>query len=416
MVTVKPFQAVRPVKEKAKQIAALPYDVVTRKEAKKEIDSHPLSFLTVDRAEATMDDSIDLHDEQVYQKAKEHYENYLENGHMKKDDTPSFYLYELTMDEKSQTGLVSCVSIDEYLDKTIKTHEYTREEKEQDRIQHVDTLDANTGPIFLTYRHQDEIDDFMDEIKENKQPEYDFTSEDNIDHRVWIVEKAEHIERLVNYFNEVEDLYIADGHHRAASAVKVGQKRREENPKYNGDEEFNYFLAALFPDNELTILDYNRVVKGLNGLSEKEFLSKLEEDFVVSYRGEKGDPVHPHTPGEFGLYVNNKWYQLIAREMSYDKGDPIGHLDVSILQDNVLSPILGIENPRVDDRIDFVGGVRGLGELEKRVDEDMDLAISLYPTMIEELMDVADYGLVMPPKSTWFEPKLRSGLFIHELE
>lgn len=415
MVTVRPFQAVRPIKEKAEQIAALPYDVVTRKEAKKEIDTNPLSFLTVDRAEATMDDSIDLHDEQVYQKAKENYENYLENGDMKKDKVSSFYLYELTLEGRSQTGLVSCVSIDEYLEKTIKTHEHTREEKEQDRIKHVDTLDANTGPIFLTYRHQHEIDDVIDEIKENKQPEYDFTSEDKVDHRVWIIEKVEHIERLESYFNEVEDLYIADGHHRAASAVKVGQKRREDKPDYNGDEEFNYFLAVLFPDNELNILDYNRVVKGLNGLSEEELLSKLKEDFVVSYRGDKGDPVHPHTPGEFGLYINNEWYQLIARETSYDKGDPIGHLDVSILQDNLLAPILGIENPRVDDHIDFVGGIRGLGELETRVDEDMDLAFSLYPTMIEELMEVADYGLVMPPKSTWFEPKLRSGLFIHEL-
>jgi len=415
MVNVKPFQAVRPSEEKVEQIASLPYDVMSRNEAKTAIKEDPDSFLTVERAEATMEDSVKPYDQQVYQHAKENYESYFESGDMKKDQTSSFYLYELTKNEKSQTGLVSCVSIDEYMNNTIKTHEQTREEKEQDRIRHVGTVDANTSPVFLTYRYQDKIDDFIDQIKENNEPEYDFATNDGVTHRVWVVDQEENINQLNNYFDDVQNLYIADGHHRAAAAVKVGQKNREDHPNYSGEESFNYFLAVLFPDNQLTILDYNRVVTDLNGLSEKEFLSKLEANFVVTYQSDKGDPVEPHTDGEFGLYLNNKWYQLIARENTYDKRDPIESLDVSILQNNLLDPILGIENPRTDDRIEFVGGIRGLGELEKRVDEDMTVAFSLFPTMIEDLIGASDAGRLMPPKSTWFEPKLRSGLFVHEL-
>jgi uncharacterized protein (DUF1015 family) len=317
------------------------------------------------------------------------------------------------MDGRSQVGLVVCTAIDEYLDNTIKKHELTRADKEEDRIKHVDACNANTGPIFLTYRAQDAINQMVDSWRQAHQPVYDFVAEDGITHRAWVVDDEAVINGLVEKFGQVESLYIADGHHRSASAVKVGLMRREENPNYTGEEEFNYFLSVLFPDEQLYIMDYNRVVKDLNGLSVEEFLTALSEKFEVTPKD--AEPVAPPQKGSFGLFVDGKWYLLTVKEGVYDPADPVNSLDVAILQNNILVPILGIGDIRTDKRIDFVGGIRGLKELERRVNEDMVLAISMYPTSIEELMNIADAGMVMPPKSTWFEPKLRSGLFIHNL-
>lgn len=409
MATIKPFKAIRPTKETAKDIAALPYDVYNRKEAKEEIQDKPLSFLRIDRGETTLDDSVDIYDPLVYQHAKDIYNQFLEEGKFVREEEPAFYIYELTMDGKSQTGLVATCSVDEYIDNTIKKHELTREDKEQDRINHVDTLDANTGPIFLTYRNKKEINNLIDDLKQ-EEPFVSFESDDNVRHRVWIVNNKEVLDELVNYFKDVDNFYIADGHHRCASAIAVAKKRREAFKDYSGDEEFNYFLSVLFPDNNLNILDYNRVVKDLNGLSKEEFLKALDKDFIVEL---KEDIVKPEQKGTFGMFLDDNWYLLTYKGENPD--NIIDNLDVSILNNNLLQPILGIKDPRTDKRIGFVGGIRGLKELEDRVHDDMEVAFSMYPTSIEELITIADNNLLMPPKSTWFEPKLRSGLFVHEL-
>ena len=317
------------------------------------------------------------------------------------------------MDERNQTGLVCCASVDEYLNNNIKKHEKTREDKEIDRIKHVDSLNANTGPIFLAYRQKEKIAELTASIKEQS-PEINFIADDGIKHAVWIIEDEDMIEALISEFSELEALYIADGHHRCASAVRVAQMRREEFPDYNGDEEFNYFLSVLFPDEELKIYDYNRLIKDLNGLTEKELLEKINEKFEIRKLGK--EIYKPQVKAEFAMYLSGDWYQIKAKKDSYDSDDIIASLDVSILQNNLLNPILGIEDPRTDNRIDFVGGIRGLGELKRRVDNgEMQIAFALYPTSISELFAVADANLLMPPKSTWFEPKLRSGLFIHSL-
>ncbi|MEG2651720.1 MAG: DUF1015 family protein, partial [Eubacterium sp.] len=370
------------------------------------------SFLRVDRPETTMDPRMDLYDPAVYIQAKKNLQKLFERKAVFKDTAPYLYVYELIMDGRSQTGLVACTSIDEYLNGTIKKHELTRADKEADRIRHVDALDANTGPIFLTYRSQAAINTIIDGVKAGA-PVYDFTAEDGVTHRVWVIDDADAITTLVDAFGGVDSLYIADGHHRSASAVKVGLKRREENPGYTGDEAFNYFLSVLFPDEQLKIMDYNRVVADLNGMTPEEFLAAISNQFEVEKVGTT--PVHPSVKGTFGMFLGDTWYKLTAKEGSYDAEDPVKSLDVAILQDNLLIPILGIEDIRTDKRIDFVGGIRGLGELERRVQTDMALAFSMYPTAISELMAIADAGLLMPPKSTWFEPKLRSGLFIHTL-
>ena len=317
------------------------------------------------------------------------------------------------MNGRAQTGIVACSSIDDYRNNVIKKHEHTRADKEQDRINHVDYCDANTGPIFLTYRSRDEINKIVDKYTA-KEPIYNFIADDKVTHMVWKIDKEEDIKALVDQFEAVKSLYIADGHHRTASAVRVGMMRREQNPNYNGEEEFNYFLSVIFPDKDLQIMDYNRVVKDLNGLSRDEYMAKVSEKFHVSlYEGE--GPYKPEEKHSYGMYLEGKWYRLVAKEGSYDSNDPVARLDVSILQNNLLKPILGIEDPRTSDRIDFVGGIRGLEELERRVNKDMKLAFSMYPTTIADLMAISDAGEVMPPKSTWFEPKLRSGLFVHEL-
>lgn len=412
MAVIRQFKAIRPTPEMAEKVAALPYDVVNSEEAAEMVIGNPYSFLHVDKAEIDLPAGTDIYSPEVYEKAKSNLEKMITDGVLVQDEKPMLYVYELTMDGRSQTGLVACTSIDEYMQGIIKKHELTREDKEQDRIRHVDICNANTGPIFLAYRTVDEISEIVDNVKKNA-PVYDFTAEDGIIHRAWIIDNEETINRLVKLFKDVPNLYIADGHHRNASAAKVGLKRRNENPNYTGDEEFNYYLAVIFPSDQLKILDYNRVVKDLNGLSEEEFIKKLSEKFdIVETEGR----AKPDKAYDFGMYMDGKWYMLTAKDEIKSK-DAVKGLDVSILQDNVLIPILGIGDIRTDKRIDFVGGIRGLGELEKRVDSgEMKVAFAMYPTSIEQLMTIADENKIMPPKSTWFEPKLRSGLFIHSLD
>lgn len=413
MPKVTPFQGIRPTPSLASHIAALPYDVYSRKEACEEVKKEPLSFLKIDRAETQFSDDISTYDPKVYQKACELLKEEIENGHFIKDETPCYYIYELIMDGRSQTGIVACSDIDDYLSGIIKKHENTREEKEIDRINHVDITNAHTGPIFLAYRSRSEINRIVESCKETLPVLYDFTSKDNITHKAWCISDDATIKELENLFAQIPCTYIADGHHRCASAVKVGLKRRAEHPDYTGDEEFNRFLSVLFPDDQLSILPYNRVVKDLNGYSEEDFMKAVETaGFHISCM--KKEPVSPKEKGSFGMFLNGNWYLLKADE-SLLSSDPVEGLDVSVLQNHLLAPILGIGDPRIDKRIDFVGGIRGLAELEKRVSEDMKIAFSMYPTSIDELLDVADAGLLMPPKSTWFEPKLRSGLFIHSL-
>jgi len=411
MAIVRPFKCVRPNQSLVDKVAALPYDVYNRKEAKEEVKKEPLSFLKIDRAESQFSDDVDTYDERVYAKAKEMFEYDVEKGVYEEIDKPYYYIYELTMDGRKQTGIVATASIDDYLNNIIKKHENTRADKELDRINHVDVLSAQTGPIFLAYRENETITNEVNKAKENA-PLYDFTSNDGIRHTVWVIDNKESIETIYNAFSRINELYIADGHHRCASAVKVGLKRREAHPTYTGSEEFNYFLSVLFPDNQLMIMDYNRVVKDLNGLTSKEFIEKLKENFdIEEVKGE----FSPKRKATFGMYLDKKWYKLSAK-MNLLSSDPVDGLDVSILQNNVLKPILGINDPKTDKRIDFVGGIRGLKELERRCNSDMKVAFSMYPTSIKELFDVADARLLMPPKSTWFEPKLRSGLFIHRIE
>lgn len=411
MATIKAFKAIRPTPGKAADVAALPYDVYNRAEAREAVAGKPDSFLRVDRPETTMDPDIDLYDPAVYHQAKKNLDRLIDDHILIQDDQKQFYLYELKMGDQIQTGLVACTSVDEYLDGTIKKHELTRSEKEQDRIHHVDVCDANTGPIFLTYRHREEIDRRVKAIQK-KEPVYAFTAEDGIRHRVWCVDNVQDIEGFVSDFGSVPALYIADGHHRAASAVKVAQMRRDAHPGYSGEEPFNYFLSVIFPDNQLAILDYNRVVKDLNGLSVDTFLSAVEKKCDVK---KMSHAYKPDQKGTFGMFLDDQWYALTIHNELIRSDDPVQSLDVSLLQEEVLSPILGIGDPRTDNRIDFVGGIRGLKELERRVHSDMTVAFSMYPTSINELMAIADAGLLMPPKSTWFEPKLRSGLFIHKL-
>jgi uncharacterized protein (DUF1015 family) len=410
MAVIKPFECVRPDVSVADRVAALPYDVYNRQEAVAEVEREPLSFLKIDRAETQFDDSVDTYAPEVYAKAKELFESAVSDGTFVTDTDRAYYIYALTMDKRTQTGIVACASIDDYLNNVIKKHENTRADKEIDRITHVDTLSAQTGPIFLAYRANDVINEAVAKTKENESL-YDFVSPDGIRHQVWKMDDAELISRVREAFEKTDAVYIADGHHRAASAVKVGLKRRQENPGYTGNEEFNYFLSVLFPDDELMILPYNRVVRDLNGLTSEEFMEKVKENFDVE---ESGIPVAPESKGEFGMYLDGKWYRLEAHSC-IKSDDPVDGLDVAVLQDHILEPVLGISDPKTDKRIDFVGGIRGLGELERRCSSDCVLAFSMYPTSIGELFAVADAGRLMPPKSTWFEPKLRSGLFIHRI-
>ena len=412
MAEIRPFVCVRPAEELASRVAALPYDVYNRQEAKEEVQREPLSFLKIDRAETNFDDSVDTYAPEVYQKAKELLQKEKQEGVYITDEDRSYYIYQLVMDGRPQTGLVACSSVDDYMNHVIKKHENTREDKEIDRITHVDTCSAQTGPIFLAYRSDKGIHDIVASYVENETPIYDFTAVDGIAHRVWKIAKKEDVDAIYKAFQNIQQIYIADGHHRAASAVKVGLKRRQENPGYTGEEEFNYFLSVLFPHDELRILDYNRTVKDLNGRSLTQFLEEISKNFIA----EKAEgQVRPEKKGTFGMYTEGQWYHLTAKPELFEGKDAVGSLDVSVLQDYLLGPVLGIGDPRTDQRIDFIGGIRGLSELEKRADSDMKISFSMSPTSITELFDVADQELLMPPKSTWFEPKLRSGLFIHEI-
>lgn len=410
MAVIRTFQAIRPRTDLTSKIAALPYDVYNRAEAKAETVREPYSFLKIDRAETQFDDSVDTYAPQVYAKAKEILLDMTERGEFAADSTSGYYLYELVMGGRSQTGIVACASIDDYESGVIKKHENTRADKEADRICHVDNCNAQTGPIFLAYRQNKVLAQIINDVKKEACI-FDFTSPDGVTHRGWMIGESSRIETIAEVFAETDSIYIADGHHRAASAVKVGLKRRIENPNWDGSEEFNYFLSVLFSEEELLILDYNRVVMDLNGFTESEFIERLSSDFEVT---KENAQVKPESKGIFGMYLGNNWYRLKIKNEP-DAADPIKSLDVSILQDKILWPVLGIEDPKTDKRIDFVGGIRGLEELERRVKEDGTVAFSMYPTSIGELFSVADAGLLMPPKSTWFEPKLRSGLFIHSL-
>ncbi len=410
MAVIKPFRAVRPDKKLVSKVAALPYDVYNRTEAREAAKKEPLSFLNIDRPETQFPEDYDMYATAVYEKAAAMLKEQKEQGIYVQEETSCFYLYELTMEGRSQTGLAACASIDDYLNQVIKKHENTREEKELDRIRHVDTCSTQTGPIFLAYRKNEAVEAIV-AIEKAKTPVYDFISEDGIGHRVWVISDKNVIEALTGEFEKLSQIYIADGHHRAASAVKVGLNRREAAGQYTGEEEFNYFLSVLFPENELKILPYYRVVKDLNGHSDHEFLDKISERFLVEPSDE---PVGPEKKGEFGMFFREQWYRLTAKTEFLETSDPVKALDVSVLQENLLAPVLGIGEPRTDKRIDFVGGIRGLGELERRTRTDMTIAFSTCPTSIQELFAVADAGRLMPPKSTWFEPKLRSGIFLHE--
>lgn len=422
---VKPFAAVRPTASVADQVAALPYDVYDRAEAVAAVDGEPLSFLNIDRPETQFPADADMYAPEVYAKARELFDARRADGTFVTEPAPCFYLYELTMGGRSQTGVVACCAIDDYLENVIKKHENTLEKKELDRIRHIDALDAQTGPVFLTYRDSDAIDILVAAVKKTA-PLYDFAGEDGVTHRVWRMAAASEetacsqaYAGLVAAFAKVPCAYIADGHHRAASAVKVGLARREANPGYDGTEEFNYFMSVLFPASQLSILAYNRVVRDLNGLTKDEFLNALAGEngpFEIIHKQES--QLEPIDKGAVGMYLDREWYGLGVKP-EFENSDPVEGLDVSILQEKVLAPILGIGDPRTDERIEFVGGIRGLRELERKVNridargDGPAVAFAMFPTSIDELLNVADAGRLMPPKSTWFEPKLRSGLFAH---
>lgn len=435
MAEIRPFVSIRPKQGKAAEFAALPYDVYNREEAKKVVKENPASFLKIDRAETQFPDSVDLYDDRVYRKAHDLLWEAVAEGTLIKEDKRCYYIYELTMDGRAQTGIVACASLDDYQNGVIKKHENTRAEKEADRIRHVDSCNAQTGPIFLAYRANPVLHAITEKVK-NGRAEYDFVSEDGIRHRCFVIRDEETIAQISSVFSGMEQIYIADGHHRAASAVKVGLKRRMEHVGYTGEEEFNYFLSVLFPDDELRIMDYNRVVKDLNGISTEKFLQEVRTRFMVTAltgepaaggepvteepgseeeEAERLEAVRPKERGTFSMYLDGQWYSCRIRPENRRAGHPVADLDVSILQEKLLAPVLGITDPKTDTRIDFVGGIRGLEELVRRCRTDCAVAFAMYPTSIAELFAVADAGLLMPPKSTWFEPKLRSGLFIHEI-
>ncbi len=411
MAIVRPFQAVRPNDEVYDKVASLPYDVMNRKEAKELAKGNDLSFLHVVRSEIDLDDSLSAYDEKVYLKAKENLYGFIDKGIMNQDEKPMYYIYRQIMDGRVQTGLVATTSIDEYMNNKIKKHELTREKKEQDRINNFYYTNANTAPIFLTYRYNEEIDKQMNDWIKFHKPINSFTSDDSITHYVWKIDDEEVIEIIRKEFEKIDSLYIADGHHRSASSAKVGMRKREEEG-VDVDAEYNYFMSVLFSDKDLFIMDYNRVVKDLNGLSSEEFINTIKEDFDIR---EVESAYRPSEKYHYGMLLNGKWYEIVAKK-SIIPDDIVGSLDISVLQNNLLDKVLGIKNPRTDERIDFIGGIRGLKGLEERVNSDMKIAFSMYPTTMDELLRVADNDLIMPPKSTWFEPKLRSGLFVHLLK
>lgn len=411
MAIIKPFEAVRPKPEHAIEVSSLPYDVMNTAEARKMAEGNPKSFLHVSRAEIDFEEGVDEHTQPVYDKARDNFYKMLEDGILFQDAYPFYYVYSQIMDGRRQTGLVACSNIEDYFNDVIKKHELTRQEKEEDRIQHMETLQAHVGPIFLTYPNHTGVDEIVDGVMQNSEPVYDILTADGIKHTVWVIQDDDKISRLTEIFDkEIPYTYIADGHHRTASAAKVGLKLKQQNPDHTGNEEYNFFLSVLFPDNQLAIMDYNRVVKDLNGHSDEAFLAEVAKKFDVQSTPAEVKPTQLH---QFAMYFSGKWYTLVAKP-AIIKSDPIGVLDVTILDENILNPLLGIKDVRTDKRIDFVGGIRGLKELQRRVDSgEMKVAFALYPVSLKQLMDIADSGKIMPPKSTWFEPKLRDGLFSH---
>ncbi len=414
MSVFRPFRGIRPVPEQAAEVASRPYDVLDSEEARAEAEGHPLSFLHVVKPEIDLPTDADPYADEVYAKGRENFQSMLDSGSLLREESPAFYLYRLTMDGRSQVGVVGCCHVDEYYDGSIKKHELTRPVKEDDRVRHVQTLNANAEPVFFSYRGRAEIDAFVNERLE-AEPTYDFVAADGIRHEAWVVSDPVEVQRMEQLFAEVPALYVADGHHRTAAAARVGKERRDANPGHDGSEEYNLFLAVLFPDDQLKIFDYNRVVTDLNGLTEEEFLERLGDSFEVE--ASPDGACRPSGLREFGLYLKGRWFRLRAKEEARPEDDPVAALDVTALSERVLTPILGITDLRRDKRIDFVGGIRGLQELERRVDSgEMAAAFALHPVSMEQLLAIADAGEIMPPKTTWFEPKLRSGLVVHDLE
>ncbi|MCK4677375.1 MAG: DUF1015 domain-containing protein [Bacteroidales bacterium] len=415
MAVLKAFKGLRPPKAIAKKVASRPYDVLNSKEAREEAKGNEYSLLHIIKPEIDLPEGTDLYSQQVYDKAAENFAMFRNNGWLVKEDKESLYIYAQTMNGKTQYGLVGCAAVEDYLTGVIKKHELTRPDKEEDRMKHVRVNNANMEPVFFSYPAVKEIDRIIDRVVGNNDPEYDFISEDGIGHQFWIIKDQDIIETLINLFDEIPYTYVADGHHRTAAAALVGNEKKNANQNHSGDEEYNFFLAVHFPDDQLSIIDYNRVVKDLHGLSKEDFINALKDDFVIEEKGENEyRPIKLHN---FSMYLDGKWYSLTAKQGTFDDTDPIGVLDVTILSNHVLDKELGIKDLRRDKRIDFVGGIRGIGELKKRVDSgEMAVAFALYPVSMKQLIDIADSGNIMPPKTTWFEPKLRSGLVVHTLD
>lgn len=412
MAIIKPFKAVRPANEYVKMVAELPYDVMNREEAKKLAKGNKYSYLHIDRAEIDLDDNVNEHDEKVYLKAKENLNKFIDKNIFIKDEEEAIYIYREIVNDRAQTGIVACVAIDDNLNGVVKKHEYTKPDKELDRTNHIKYCNANTGTVLLTYKNKEEIEKIIDYYVYFMAPIYDFKTDDGVIHTIWRVEKERDIVDLVNEFAKIENLYIADGHHRCAAAENIALEKRSKNPNYTGKEEFNYYTAMIAPDTDLKVMDYNRVVKDLNGFNEEEFLEKIKEKFIVR-KAKKN--YKPNKKGHVGMYLDDNWYEIEFGKEYLQEGDVVDTLDISILQKHILDEILGIKNPRTDKRIDFIGGIRGSKEVERRVKEDMKVGFLMYPTHIDELISVADENKVMPAKSTWFEPKVRCGLFLHEL-
>jgi uncharacterized protein (DUF1015 family) len=415
MAILRTFKGLRPPQKIAKELASRPYDVLNSEEAREEAAGNDYSLLHIIKPEIDMDPDIDVHAPEVYEKAAENFKKFQNNDWLVQDDEAHLYIYAQTMNGKTQYGIVGCAAVEDYMNGIIKKHELTRPDKEEDRMKHVRINNANMEPVFFSYPAVAEIDEIVADYVKNNKAEYDFTAEDEIGHHFWVIRDADINNRIIELFEKIPATYVADGHHRTAAAALVGNEKKKNNPDHKGDEEYNFFLAVHFPDDQLSIIDYNRVVKDLHGLSNEEFLAKLSEGFVIE---EKGSEIYkPGKLHEFSIYLNGKWYGMQAKEGTYDDNNPIGVLDVTILSEQVLDKLLGIKDLRRDKRIDFIGGIRGLGELERRVNNgEMKVAFALYPVSMKQLIDIADTGNIMPPKTTWFEPKLRSGLAVHSLD